>query len=116
MFLAILALAVLYAMVYQGKSRVFEGARFGLLIAVFAVGSFVVHEYVSLEESPTIAIFETVGHFLQWLVVGVVIGLIYEPAYENLELPQLPRYSPQIRKSNQGTGTPEMENDQVRSL
>src|SRR5580698_5130504 len=46
MFLAIMVLAVLYAMLYQGGSGVTEGARFGALIGVFAIGSFVVHNYV----------------------------------------------------------------------
>jgi hypothetical protein len=116
MFVAILALAVLYAMVYQGKSPVFEGIRFGLLIAVFGVGSFVVHEYVSLQENPTILIFETVGHFIQWLVVGVVIALLYEPAYENLEIPQLPRYRSQSGQENPRPGTQALEHDQMHDM
>jgi hypothetical protein len=52
MFVSVLALAVIYAMLYQGKSSLGEGARFGAifgaLIGVFAVGSFVVHNYVNL--------------------------------------------------------------------
>src|ERR1035441_8384121 len=48
MFVSVLALAVIYAMLYQGSSSVGEGARFGALIGVFAVGSFVVHNYVNL--------------------------------------------------------------------
>jgi len=48
MFVAMLALAVIYAMLYQGGSGVAEGARFGALIGVFAVCAFVVHNYVNL--------------------------------------------------------------------
>jgi hypothetical protein len=47
MFLAILALAVLYAMSCPGVSGFAEGIRFGALfgalIGLFAIGSFVVH-------------------------------------------------------------------------
>ena len=49
MFLAIVVLAVLYAMLYRSGSGVTEGARFGALIGAFAVGSFVVHNYVNLQ-------------------------------------------------------------------
>jgi hypothetical protein len=53
MFVSILALAVMNAMLYQGNSRVAEGGRLGVifsaLIGFFAVGSFVVHNYVNLK-------------------------------------------------------------------
>ena len=52
MFLSILALAVIYAMLYQGGASLAEGVRtgalFGALIGVYSVGSFVVHNYVNL--------------------------------------------------------------------
>jgi hypothetical protein len=49
MFVAMLALAVIYAMLYRGGSGITEGARFGALIGVFAIGAFVVHNYVKPE-------------------------------------------------------------------
>jgi hypothetical protein len=48
MFLAILALAVIYAMLDQGGSGVATGTLFGALIGVYSVGSFVIHNYVNL--------------------------------------------------------------------
>jgi hypothetical protein len=48
MFVGILALAMLYASGYQGGSGLQDGARFGALIGVFAIGAFVVHNYVNL--------------------------------------------------------------------
>ncbi|HEX4807548.1 MAG TPA: hypothetical protein VH325_01380, partial [Bryobacteraceae bacterium] len=48
MFVAMLVLAVVYAMLYRGGSVVTEGARFGALIGVFSVCSFVIHNYVNL--------------------------------------------------------------------
>jgi hypothetical protein len=80
MFLAILVLAVLYAMLYRGGSGVVEGARFGALIGIFAVGSFVVHNYVNLQIGVKLTIQQGIAYFAEWVIVGLVIGLIYRPA------------------------------------
>jgi uncharacterized membrane protein len=80
MFLAIVVLAVLYAMAYQGGSSVAEGLRFGALIGVFAIGSFVVHNYVNLQIGLKLTVQQGIAYFVEWLIVGFVIGLIYRPA------------------------------------
>jgi hypothetical protein len=80
MFVAILALAVIYAMLYQGGSGAAVGARFGALIGVFAIGSFVVHNYVNLNIGLKLTLQQAAAYFVEWVVVGVVIGLIYRPA------------------------------------
>ena len=77
MFLAVLALAVIYAMLYQGGSGVAEGARFGALIGVFAIGAFVVHNYVNLNIGLKLTLQQAAAYFLEWVVTGIVIGLIY---------------------------------------
>jgi archaellum biogenesis protein FlaJ (TadC family) len=81
MFLAIVVLAVLYAMLYQGGSGVTEGARFGALIGVFAIGSFVVHNYVNLQIGIRLTVLQGIAYFVEWVIVGLVIGLIYRPAH-----------------------------------
>jgi hypothetical protein len=48
MFLSMVVLAVLYAMLYKGGSGVANGAVFGALIGLYAIGSFVLHNYVNL--------------------------------------------------------------------
>ena len=80
MFVALVAIAVLYAMVYSGGSGIVEGARFGALIGVFAIGSFVIHNYVNLNIGLKLTIQQSVAYFVQWVIVGVVIGLTYKPA------------------------------------
>lgn len=80
MFVALAAIAVLYAMVYAGGSGLVEGARFGALIGVFAIGSFVVHNYVNLNIGLKLTVQQSIAYFLQWIIVGIVIGLIYKPA------------------------------------
>src|ERR1700729_4240932 len=79
MFVAMLALAVIYAMLYRGGSGVADGACFGALIGVFSVGSFVVHNYVNLRIGLKLTIQQAVAYFIEWVIAGIVIGLIYRP-------------------------------------
>jgi uncharacterized membrane protein len=83
MFVAILALAVIYAMLCQGGSSIAEGARlgalFGALIGIHSVGSFVVHNYVNLNIGLKLTLQQSAAYFVEWTVTGLVIGLIYLP-------------------------------------
>ena len=79
MLMAILVLAVLYAMSYQGGSGLAEGARFGALIGLFAFGAFVMHNYVNLQIGLALTLQQGVAYFIEWVVTGIVIGLIYKP-------------------------------------
>ena len=79
MFVAMVVLAVIYAMAYQGGSGISEGARFGALIGVFAICAFVIHNYVNLNIGSKLTIQQSIAYFVEWLVTGVVIGLIYRP-------------------------------------
>ena len=80
MFGSILVLAAIYAMAYQGGSGAAEGTRFGALIGVFALGAFVLHNYVNLNIGLRITLQQAVAYFVEWTIVGLVIGLIYKPA------------------------------------
>ena len=80
MFVAMIVLAVLYAMVYKGGSGLVEGARFGALIALYSVCSFVIHNYVNLKIGITLTIQQSIAYSIQWMLVGITIGLIYRPA------------------------------------
>ena len=75
---AILVLAVLYAMIYRGGSGLAQGVRFGALIGVFVVCAFVVHNYVNLNFGLTLMLMQGVAYFVEWTVVGTVIGLLYK--------------------------------------
>ena len=79
-FLSILVLAVFYAQLYSGGSGLVQGARFGVLIALFVVFAFVVHNFVNLNIGIKLTIQNSIAYFVEWLVVGIVIGLIYRPA------------------------------------
>ena len=80
MFLAMLVLAVIYAMLYRGGSGVAEGARFGALIGVFSVCAFVVHNYVNLNIGLILTLGQAAAYFVQWIIAGIVIGVSYRPA------------------------------------
>ena len=78
-FLAILVAAIIFAMIHQGGSGITEGVRFGVLIGIFAVCAFVLHNYVNLNIGLKLALGQAVAYFVQWTIVGIVIGLIYKP-------------------------------------
>jgi hypothetical protein len=78
-FMAILVAAIIFAMIPQGGSGTTEGARFGVLIGIFVVCAFVLHNYVNLNIGLKLALGQAVAYFVQWTIVGIVIGLIYKP-------------------------------------
>jgi hypothetical protein len=78
-FVAILVVAIIFAMIHQGGSSITEGARFGALIGIFVVCAFVLHNYVNLNIGLKLALEQAAAYFLQWTIVGIVIGLIYKP-------------------------------------
>ena len=79
LLLAMMALAALYALVFREGSALSQGLRFGLLVGVFATGSFLLHNYVSLNIGLRLALFQAAAYFVQWVGSGVVIALIYRP-------------------------------------
>jgi hypothetical protein len=77
--IAILVVAIIFAMIHQGGSGITEGARFGILIGIFAVCAFVLDNYVNLNIGLKLALGQAVAYLVQWTIVGIVIGLIYKP-------------------------------------
>jgi len=80
LFIAIVAVAVIYAKGYEGGSGVAEGARFGFLLGVFVVFAFVAVNYAVLNVGRKIAAMTAAAGFVEWLAIGLVIGLVYRPA------------------------------------
>ena len=83
MFGAMLVLSVIYSMLYTGGSTLADGARlgaiFGSLIGLFAICAFVIHNYANLNIGLKLTLQQSAAYFVEWLVTGVVIGLIYRP-------------------------------------
>src|SRR5258706_16062700 len=78
---AIVVVAVLYAMAYPAGGGVLDGARFGALIGVFAVCGFALHNHTILNIGIKLTVGQSGAYFVQWLVVGIVMSLIYAPAH-----------------------------------
>jgi hypothetical protein len=80
LFIAIVAAAIIYAKGYEGGRGVAEGARFGFLLAVFVVFAFAAVNYAVLNIGRKLAVTTAAAGFVEWLVIGVIIGLVYKPA------------------------------------
>jgi hypothetical protein len=78
-FVAILVAAIIFAMIHPGGSGAAESARFGVLLGVFVVCAFVLHNYVNLNIGLKLTLMQAVTYFVQWTIIGIVIGLIYKP-------------------------------------
>ena len=76
-FVAILVVAIIFAMIYQGGSGPMGGARLGVLIGIFAVCN-VLHNYANLNIGLKLALGQAAAYFFQWIITGMVIGLIYK--------------------------------------
>jgi hypothetical protein len=79
-FVSIVVLALLYALACHGGFGFAQGAQFGALIGLFVVCSFVLHNFVNLNIGLKLTVEQAAAYFVQWLVVGIVIGLIYRPS------------------------------------
>ncbi len=68
MLLSMMALTVLFAMIHPAGAGITAGVQFGLLVALYALGSFVLHNHV--ESEYWCATDDVSGHRLQRAVVG----------------------------------------------
>jgi hypothetical protein len=72
--------AVLYARLYPGGGGIVSGVCIGALFGIFAVCTYAIHNYTLLNIGPKIALYEGITYFIQWVMVGAAIGLIYKPS------------------------------------
>ena len=77
-FVAILVVAIIFAMINRGGWGAAKGARLGVLIGVFAVCN-VLHNYMNLNIGLKLDLGQAAAYFVQWTIVVIVIGLIYKP-------------------------------------
>jgi hypothetical protein len=75
--LAISAAAVIFARMHPGGAGFEAGIKFGVLLAVFQLGSFVLHNYMLLNIGWRLTMLQGVVYMAEWIVVGVVISLVY---------------------------------------
>jgi hypothetical protein len=77
-FVAMLAAAAIYAKGYEGGNGLTEGVRFGVLLAVFVAVLSASVNYGTLNIGRKLTLAYLVAGLVEWLMVGVVIGLVYK--------------------------------------
>jgi hypothetical protein len=78
--ISIVVVAILYAKIYPAGGGIVSGAALGVLIGIFVVCMFAIHNYVNLNIGLTLTIYQSIAYFIQWVIVGAAIGLIYKPS------------------------------------
>src|SRR5579871_5246104 len=77
---AIVVVAILYAKIYVSGGGVVSGIYLGALIGLFSICTFAIHNYINLNIGLTLTIYQSIAYFIQWIIVGAAIGLIYKPS------------------------------------
>jgi len=80
LLIAIVSVAIIYAKGYEGGSGLAEGLRFGILIGVFVVFAFAGVNYAVLNIGRKLAAMTAAAGFVEWMLIGTIIGLVYKPA------------------------------------
>lgn len=78
--ISIVVVVVLYARIYPAGGGIASGIYLGVLIGIFSVCTFVLHNYATLNIGVTLTLYEGITYFVQWVIVGAAIGLIYKPS------------------------------------
>ena len=74
---SIVVVAVLFAKI-NPSGGITPGACLGVLIGIFSVCTFVIHNYVNLNIGLKLTLYQGICYFMQWVTVGAIIGLIYK--------------------------------------
>ena len=75
--LAIGAAATIFAHMHPAGAGIGAGVKFGLLLAVFMLGSFVLHNHMLLNIGWRQSALQGIAYSAEWIAVGVVISLVY---------------------------------------
>ena len=78
-FVAILVFAIIHARGSEGHGPE-AGARLGMLFGIFMAGAFAAVNYGTLHIGGKLALEIGVSELIEWMLVGLVVGLIYKPA------------------------------------
>jgi hypothetical protein len=71
-----IVVAILSARIYTAGGGMVSGIYLGL----FSVCTFAIHNYIKLNIGLTLTIYQSIAYFIQWVIVGAAIGLIYKPS------------------------------------
>ena len=76
-FLAISVAATIFARMHPTGAGIAAGIQFGVLLAVFQLGSFVLHNHMLLNIGRRQSTLQGIAYSAEWLAVGIVISLVY---------------------------------------
>lgn len=79
-FIAMVGAAAIYARGYEGGSGLQEGFRYGLIVALVPMGYAAIVGYSLTNIGRHLALSMVAASYVEWVLAGVVIGLIYKPA------------------------------------
>jgi uncharacterized membrane protein len=68
---------VIFAAMHPAGAGVAAGLQFGVLLAVFQLGSFVLHNHMLLNIGRRQSTLQGIAFTAEWIAVGVVISLVY---------------------------------------
>ena len=75
--LAIGVATVIFARLHPAGAGMVAGLKFGVVLAVFQLGSFVLHNHMMLNIGRRLSALQGVVYTAEWIVVGIVISLVY---------------------------------------
>jgi uncharacterized protein YneF (UPF0154 family) len=75
--LAIVAAAVIFALMYPTGAGIGAGLKFGVILAILQLGSFVLHNHMLLNIGWRISAVQGITYTAEWIAVGAVISLVY---------------------------------------
>jgi hypothetical protein len=78
--IAMLAASFIYAKGYEGGSGAAEGVRFGIVVGLLCTGYSAIVSYAILNIGPRLGASMMWSSLIEWIIAGVVIGLVYRPA------------------------------------
>jgi len=76
-FLAIGVAAAIFARIFPAGAGVESGIKFGVALAVFQLGSFVLHNHMLLNVGRRLSALQGIVYAAEWLAVGIAISLVY---------------------------------------
>jgi len=77
LLLAMGVAATLFARMHPAGAGIRAGLEFGALLAVFQLGSFVLHNHMMLNIGRQLSTLQGLAYAAEWITVGVVISLVY---------------------------------------
>jgi hypothetical protein len=78
MYVAVFAATFIFALGFPDGASLRIGAQFGLMLAVFVVCGFVLHNHMNLQISTRLTVYQAIAYFIEWFVVGLLISVFYK--------------------------------------